>query len=140
MKIQEKQIQIMKSVIRLIPNKQAYSIQYLSYFYTIKIAKLYEISILILVSILIGNPPIGKPVHALKTASHLPQTRFVHLTSQNVILGIRNKIKDIGLLYNCTSQVCTFAQRVCLGSFWQTMSLIFSFNSHFIYCRQNLDS
>ena len=43
---------------KLIPNKLAYYIQ-LSYFYTINIAKLklYEISMVILVSILIGNPP-----------------------------------------------------------------------------------
>ena len=38
-------------------NKQAYYIQ-LSYFYIIKISKLYVISLLILVSISIGNPPI----------------------------------------------------------------------------------
>ena len=41
---------------KCIPNKLAYYMK-LSYFYIIKIAKLYEISKLILVSIFIGNPP-----------------------------------------------------------------------------------
>ena len=42
---------------KLIPTKLTYYI-WLSYFYSIKIAKLYEISKLISVSILIGNPPL----------------------------------------------------------------------------------
>ena len=51
-------------------NKQAYYIK-LSYFYDIKIAKLYAISLLICVSISIGNPPIRSNDWPLRSSYEL---------------------------------------------------------------------
>ena len=98
-----------------------------SYFYTIKIAKLYEISRLISVSILIGNPPsliqknyINSPSKKSKTINCLIQCTILN---EEIWMKIINSNKQICCCLDLVNQFarsktrCTTAQ--CLP-YWRS--------------------